>query len=191
MTLKRLFAWLAPLLLLSALAPARADDYTDTVKIFQKASESSSFFSKCYGYAVFPTIGKGGVGIGGAHGNGRVFAKGAYVGDVSMTQISVGAQLGGQAFSQIIFFEDKRAFDEFTTGEFEFSAQATAVAVTAAASAQAGTGGTGATKNVGTENAKTVGSYQKGMAVFTVAKGGFMYEASIGGQKFSYKKKGG
>ena len=134
MTLKRLFAWLAPLLLLSALAPARADDYTDTVKIFQKASESSSFFSKCYGYAVFPTIGKGGVGIGGAHGNGRVFAKGAYVGDVSMTQITVGAQLGGQAFSQIIFFEDKRALDAFVhaapaghRSAFEFTLTATGV----------------------------------------------------------------
>ncbi|HTT11010.1 MAG TPA: YSC84-related protein [Burkholderiaceae bacterium] len=189
MTLKRLFALLLPLVLATALTPARADDYTDTVNVFKKASESKAFFANCYGYAVFPTIGKGGVGIGGAHGTGRVYEKGNYIGDASMTQITVGAQLGGQAFSQIIFFEDKRALDEFTTGEFEFGAQATAVAITAAAGAQAGTGGTGASKNVGTENAKVVGSYQKGMAVFTVAKGGLMYEATIGGQKFSYKKK--
>ena len=189
MTLKRLFVLLAPLLLATALTPARADDYTDTIKVFQKATESKPFFGNAYGYAVFPTIGKGGVGIGGAHGTGRVYEKGTYVGDVSMTQITVGAQLGGQAFSQMIFFQDKRAFDEFTTGEFEFGAQATAVAITAAAGAQAGTGGTSASKNVGTEKAAVAGNYQSGMAVFTVAKGGLMYEATVGGQKFKYKKK--
>ena len=189
MTFKRLFAWLVPLLLATALTPAHADDYTNTINVFKKAGESKSFFGNAYGYAVFPTIGKGGVGIGGAHGKGRVYEKGAYIGDTSMTQITVGAQLGGQAYSMIIFFEDKRALDEFTTGEFEFGAQATAVAITAAAGAQAGTGGTGASKNVGTETAKVVGGYQKGMAVFTVAKGGLMYEASIGGQKFGYKAK--
>ena len=132
----RLFTWLAPLLLALAMAPARADDYSDTIKVFQKASESNSFFGNCYGYAVFPTIGKGGAIVGAAHGTGRVYAKGAHVGDTSMTQITVGAQLGGQAYSQIIFLQDKRAFDEFTTGEFEFGAQATAVAITAGASAR-------------------------------------------------------
>lgn len=189
MTFYRFFTWLAPLLLASALTPARADDYTDTIHAFQKASESGSFFGNSYGYAVFPTIGKGGAVVGAAHGNGRVYEKGTYVGNTSMTQITIGAQLGGQAYSQIIFFQDKRAFDEFTTGEFEFGAQATAVAITAGASAQAGTGGTGAGKSVGTDKAKVVSQYQKGMAVFTVAKGGLMYEATIGGQKFSYKKK--
>lgn len=190
MTLKRPLAWLAALLLVVAFAPARADDYTDTINVFKKASESSTFFANAYGYAVFPTIGKGGAVVGAAHGNGRVYEKGSYVGDTSMTQLTVGAQLGGQAFSQMIFFQDKRAFDEFTKGEFEFGAQATAVAITAGASAQAGTGGTGAGKNVGSDKAKVVAQYHKGMAVFTVAKGGLMYEATIGGQKFSYKKKG-
>jgi len=190
MTLKRLFAWLAPLLLAAALAPAHADEYSDALAVFQKAGESKSFFANAYGYAVFPTIGKGGVGIGGAHGKGRVYEKGAYVGDTSMTQITVGAQLGGQAYSMIVFFEDKRAFDQFTTGEFEFSAQANAIAITAAAGAQAGTGGgAGTTKSVGSDTAEVKGGYKGGMAVFTVAKGGLMYEASIGGQKFSYKKK--
>jgi lipid-binding SYLF domain-containing protein len=189
MMLRRFFVWLAPVLLAIALTPARADEYTDTIAKFQKASESKGFFGNAYGYAVFPTIGKGGVGIGGAHGKGRVYEKGKYVGDTSMTQVTIGAQLGGQAYSQLIFFEDKRAFDEFTTGEFEFGAQATAVAITAAAGAQAGTGGTSASKNVGGDAAKVVGGYQKGMAVFTLAKGGLMYEASIGGQKFNYKKK--
>jgi len=175
---------------LLAFAPAYADDYSDAVDAFRKASQSASFFSNAYGYAVFPTIGKGGVGIGGAHGKGRVYVKGAYVGDTSMTQVTVGAQLGGEAFRQIIFFEDERAFKEFTTGQFEFGAQAQAVAITAGATAQATTGGTGAGKNVGGDKAQVKGGYQKGMAVFTLAKGGLMYEASIGGQKFNYAPKG-
>ena len=116
--------------------------------------------------------------------------KGAHVGDTSMTQVTVGAQFGGEAYRQIIFFEDERAFKEFTTGQFEFGAQAQAVAITAGATAQATTGGTGAGKNVGGGKAEVKGGYQKGMAVFTLAKGGLMYEASIGGQKFSYAPKG-
>lgn len=178
---------LALTLLALPFAPALADDYEPTLKVFRNAGESGKFFGKSYGYAVFPTIGKGGVGIGGAHGSGRVYRGGAYVGDTSMTQLTIGLQLGGQAYSQIIFFQDKRAFDEFTSGNFEFGAQATAVAITAGASAQATTGGTGAGASGTQSHAKTAGEYQKGMAVFTVAKGGLMYEASIGGQKFNYK----
>ena len=170
--------------------PAFADDYADTIHAFQKAKDSGRFFSKSYGYAVFPTIGKGGVVVGGAHGTGRVYVHGAWVGDTSMTQVSVGAQLGGEAFSQIIFFEDQRAFKEFTSGKFEFGAQAQAVAITAGAGAQATTGGTGAGTNVGKDTAELKGAYQNGMAVFTLAKGGLMYEVSIGGQKFSYTPKG-
>jgi lipid-binding SYLF domain-containing protein len=169
--------------------PALADDYADTIKVFRNAGQSGKFFGSSYGYAVFPTIGKGGIGVGGAHGSGRVYAKGAHVGDTSMTQLTVGLQFGGQAYSQIIFFQDKRAFDEFTSGNFEFGAQATAVAITAGASAQASTGGTGAGASGTQSHATTAGGYQKGMAVFTVAKGGLMYEATIGGQKFSYKAK--
>ena len=187
MTLKRIFVWLASLLLATALTPARADDYTDTIQVFKKATESKPFFGNAYGYAVFPTIGKGGVVVGGAHGTGRVYVHGAWVGDTSVTQVTVGAQLGGEAFSQIIFFENERAFKEFTSGNFEFGAQAQAVAITAGVGAQATTGGTGAGTNVGKDTAELKGVYQKGMAVFTLAKGGLMYEASIGGQKFSYK----
>jgi lipid-binding SYLF domain-containing protein len=171
------------------MAPALADHYSDTIKTFHGAGQSGAFFKNCYGYAVFPTIGKGGIGIGAAHGSGHVYARDAYVGDASMTQVTVGLQFGGQAYSQIIFFEDKRAFDEFTSGHFEFGAQATAVAITAGASAQASTGGTGAGASSSSGNARTAGEYHKGMAVFTVAKGGLMYEASIGGQKFGYKPK--
>ncbi len=104
-----------------------------------------------------------------------------------MTQVTVGAQLGGQAYSQIIFFQHKAAFDEFASGNFEFGAQASAVAITAGASAQAGSSGASAGASGTQKSATTAGRYYKGMAVFTVAKGGLMYEASVGGQKFSYK----
>jgi len=166
-----------------------AGNYEDTIKVFKNAGESGDFFSKSYGYAVFPTIGKGGFGIGGAHGSGKGYEKGKYVGDTSMTQLTIGLQLGGQAFSQIVFFQDKRAFSEFTGGNFEFGAQATAVAITAGASASASTSGTSAGTSGGQNDANTVGRYNKGMVVFTVAKGGLMYEASIGGQKYTYKVK--
>jgi lipid-binding SYLF domain-containing protein len=177
------------LLIALPFAETRADEYSDTVKVFRDAGESGTFFGKSYGYALFPTIGKGGIGIGGAYGKGRVYEKGNYVGDTSVTQLSIGLQLGGQAYSQIVFFEDKRAFDEFTSGNFEFGAQASAVAITAGASAGATTTGSSAGASGGKHDATTVGKYYKGMAVFTVAKGGLMYEASIGGQKFSYTPK--
>ncbi len=176
------------LALLFGVAQAHADKYSEAIEVFKSAGESSSFFKKSYGYALFPTIGKGGIGIGGAHGKGQVYKQGTYVGDAAMTQLTIGLQLGGQAYSQIIFFEDKRAFDEFTSGNFEFGAQASAVAITAGASATASTTGSSAGASGGQHDASTkeIGGYYKGMAVFTVAKGGLMYEASIGGQKFSY-----
>ena len=169
---------------------ASADEYSDTVAIFKKAGESTKFYDSSYGYAVFPSIGKGGLGIGAAHGKGRVYEQGKYVGDTSMTQVSIGLQAGGQAYSQIVFFEDKRAFDEFTSGNFEFGAGVGAVAITAGASASTGTTGSSTGHSGGKQDATTHGSYHKGMAVFTVAKGGLMYEASVAGQKFSYKALG-
>ncbi len=184
---KQLTTVLVFLLLLVPIGSAWADAYEDTIKVFSSAGESGEFFGKTYGYAVFPTIGKAGVGIGGAYGKGRVFVGGKHVGNTSVTQLTVGWQLGGQAYSMIIFFEDKRAFDEFSSGNFEFSAQATAVAITAGVSAAATTAGSSAGASGGKHDATTVGRYHRGMAVFTVAKGGLMYEASIGGQKFSYK----
>ena len=104
-----------------------------------------------------------------------------------MNQVSVGFQAGGQAYSQIIFFQDKRAFDEFTAGDFEFDARVSAVAITAAASGTAGTTGASAAASGGRKDAATAGEYYKGMAVFTIVKGGAMYEASVAGQKFSYQ----
>lgn len=187
--MKKTIIFTSLLLILSCFATsyAYADNYQATINLFKKAGKSASFFGKSYGYAVFPSIGKGGIGIGGAHGNGGVFVAGRQVGDTSMTQLTIGFQLGGQAFSQIIFFKDKRAFDEFTTGEFEFGAQATAVAITAGASASSSTTGTSAGASGNKNSATTKGGYYKGMAVFTIAKGGLMYEATLGGQKYSYK----
>jgi lipid-binding SYLF domain-containing protein len=166
---------------------AYADDFSDTLELFKASGQSASYFDNCFGYAVFPTIGKGGFVVGGAHGKGRVYRKRVYIGDVSMTQVSVGLQAGGQAYSQIVFFEDERALKDFTGGAFEFGADVGAVAITASASARAGSTGTTASASGGKNDATTAGRYHKGMSVFTIAKGGAMYEASVAGQKFSYK----
>jgi lipid-binding SYLF domain-containing protein len=177
------------LLIAAMMLPAGAvlaSKYSDTIELFRNAGQSAAFFSNSYGYAVFPTIGKAGLGVGGAHGSGHVYREGKYVGETTMNQLSVGFQAGGQAYSQIIFFQDKRAFDEFTAGNFEFDASASAVAITAAASGSAGTEGANAGASGGKKDATTAGLYYKGAAVFTIVKGGAMYEASIAGQKFSY-----
>ena len=181
-----LIRWLALALLALPTAPAWADSYDDATKVFLNAGESGEFFSKSYGYALFPSVGKAGVGVGAAHGKGRVYVKGKVVGDTTMNQVTAGLQLGGQAYSQIIFFEDERAFKEFTSGNFEFGAEASAIAITAAAGAKGSTAGSSMGASGGKNDAKTVGKFNKGMATFTVAKGGLMYEASVGGQKFKY-----
>jgi lipid-binding SYLF domain-containing protein len=125
-----------------------------------------NLFDNSYGYVVFPNVGKGAIGVGGAAGNGIVFEKGRPIGKASMKQVSIGFQFGGQAYREVIFFETKEALDRFKQNKFEFAAQASAVAATAGASA----------------NVK----YREGVLVFTQQKGGLMYEASIGGQKFNY-----
>ncbi len=169
---------------------AQADNYSNTIELFKKSKVVQPFFKNAYGYAVFPTIGKGGVGIGGSFGKGQVYRGGKVTGTTSLLKASIGFQLGGQAFSEIIFFQDKRAYDDFTSGNFEFDAAASAVAITAGVQAKAGTEGATAGVSAGPatgKQAKT--SYRKGMAVFVHIKGGLMYEAVIGGQKFSYKAK--
>lgn len=177
------------LVLLSLAQSAFADKYDDALESFRRQEATRPFFSDAHGYALFPTIGKGGIGIGGAYGEGRVYAQGEHVGNASMSQLTIGLQLGGAAYSMIIFFEDERALREFTSGNFEFGAQASAVALTAAVSAEASTGGgTTATASGGRNDATSVQSgYRKGLAIFTVARGGAMYEATLGGQKFKYK----
>ncbi len=126
----------------------------------------SSLFESSYGYVIFPNVGKGAIGVGGAAGNGIVYEGGKMIGKAKMKQVSVGFQFGGQAYREVIFFESKAALDKFKEGKFEFAAQASAVAATKGASA----------------NVK----YREGVMVFTQEKKGLMYEASVGGQKFSY-----
>jgi lipid-binding SYLF domain-containing protein len=128
-----------------------------------------SWFDSAYAFAVFPRVGKGGIGVGGAYGKGIVIRGDATVGTTSLSQLTLGLQLGGQVYSQFIMFKDQTAFDHFRRGNFEMGAQASAVAITLGASADA--------------------SYDGGVAVFTIAEGGLMFEASIGGQKFEYKDK--
>jgi lipid-binding SYLF domain-containing protein len=141
---------------------------SETVALFKKKAPGlKTFFNKARGYAVFPTIGKGAIGFGGAYGKGIVFEEGDPVGKSDVKQVTIGFQLGGQAYSEIVFFENKKAIDRFKKGKFELSAQASVVAATVGASADL--------------------AYNNGVAVVTMAKGGLMYEASIGGQKFSYK----
>jgi lipid-binding SYLF domain-containing protein len=184
------FIALVPILILS-IGAAQAANYSDTIAIFKKSGASGTFFGRSYGYAVFPTIGSGALGVGGAYGKGRVYVHGVHTGDATMGQVSVGFQAGGKAYSQIVFFEDKRALDEFESGNFEFGADASVVAITAGANAGAATNGASAGVSAGQNDATTRGAvYQKGMAVFTVAKGGLMYSASIAGQKFTYTPRG-
>jgi lipid-binding SYLF domain-containing protein len=127
----------------------------------------SRLFKDAAGYAVFATVGKGGAVIGGAHGTGVLFEKGSATGSTTLSQVTIGAQLGGQSYTEVIFFDSKEAVANFRKGEFAMAAQVSAVAVKAGASADA--------------------KYQQGVAVFTLSKGGLMAEASIGGQKFSFE----
>jgi len=141
----------------------------EAIAAFKNSDPSMKiFFDKAYGYAVFPSVSKGGFGLGGAYGKGKVFQRGKRIGSTTLTQITIGLQLGGQTYREILFFKDKKALGRFTSGKFEFNAQASAVAVTAGASTDA--------------------DYNDGVAIFTLARGGLMYEASVGGQKFTFKK---
>ncbi|MCJ7693349.1 MAG: lipid-binding SYLF domain-containing protein [Sedimentisphaerales bacterium] len=165
-----------------------AEDYSSTINVFKQSPQVQPYFKNAYGYAVFPTIGKGGLVIGGAYGKGQVYRGGKVTGITKLMKVSVGFQAGGQAFSQMIFFQDKRAYDEFTSGQFAFDAQASAVAITAGVQAQAGSTGATAGASAGPKTgAHAETSYYKGMAIFVHAKGGLMYEAAIAGQKFSFE----
>ena len=191
--MKRLFAIVISLAVSSMFGSlARADDdaakCAETVKLFENAGESASYFKTSYGYAVFPTIGKAGLGIGGAHGSGCVYQQGKQIGTAKMNQLSFGWQAGAQGYSLLVFFEDDRALKEFTSGEFEFGAKASAVAITAGASAGASTSGTSAGASGGKNDATTASpsGFEKGMASFSIVKGGLMYEAALAGAKFKY-----
>lgn len=150
------------------LAADKVKEAKDTIAVFKKTDPGiSKFFSESAGWVVFPTVGKGAIGVGGAGGSGVLFEGGKAVGEASLAQVTIGLQLGGQSYSEIVFFETAAAMNDFKKGNFALAAQVSAVALAAGASA----------------NAK----YQSGVAVFTATKGGLMYEASVGGQKFGYK----
>ena len=140
----------------------------EAIEHFQKTDpEINKFFTGAYAYVVFPGVGKGGIGIGGAHGNGIIYKTQEPYGKATLTQASIGFQLGGQSFMEVIFLEDKRAFDNFIEGKVKLGAHASAVAATEGASVSA--------------------NYNDGVSIFTATKGGLMYEATVGGQKFKYK----
>jgi len=140
------------------------------VEAFKDADASlGAFFDSASGYAVFPSVAKGGAGIGAARGRGVLYEEGEASGYATLTQGTVGLQLGGKTYRQIIFFKDRARVAQFKRGDLAFSAQASATAATTGAAANA--------------------DYEEGVAVFTLAKGGLMAEASIGGQKFSYTAK--
>lgn len=163
---QRTLLLMAAILVLPTSAPA-ADTASVITKFKEKDPRVAKAFGSSYGYAIFPTVGKGAIGVGGAHGKGEVFERGQRVGTTTLNQLTIGFQLGGQAYSEVIFFKDKTALDDFKRGNFELSAQASAIALSARASGDL--------------------PYNKGVAIATMAKGGLMYEASVGGQKFSYK----
>ncbi|HEV7367350.1 MAG TPA: lipid-binding SYLF domain-containing protein [Gemmatimonadales bacterium] len=151
--------------------PAGTADPSDVAVVIRKFKEKdpkiSQVFASAYGYAVFPTVGKGGLGIGAARGKGYVYQRGRLIGRSTLTQVTIGLQFGGQAYSEVVFFKDAAALDNFKKGKLKLDAQASAIALTARASAAL--------------------AYRNGVAIVTMAKGGLMYEASVGGQKFSYQ----
>jgi lipid-binding SYLF domain-containing protein len=141
---------------------------TATKAVFIKTDPGlAQLFQTAPGYVIFPSIGKGAIGVGGAHGKGVVFQQGRPVGKASLSQLTVGAQIGGQAYSEVIIFETPETLAHFMQGKVAFSGQVSAVALKAGASGDA--------------------RYKEGVMVFTATKGGLMVEASVGGQKFGYE----
>jgi lipid-binding SYLF domain-containing protein len=172
-------ATLSALVLLLAGPPAAAPtfaarDESDAAEVIARFKEKdpglAKVFASAAGYAVFPTVGKGGIGIGGARGKGYVYQGGRLIGRSTLTQVTIGFQLGGQAYSEVVFFKTAEALENFKRGKLKLDAQASAIALTARAAADL--------------------AYRDGVAIVTMAKGGLMYEASVGGQKFSFKPAG-
>ena len=169
---------IAAVFVASACTGVWADDDKDKAELTADVKEAKAaflktddglkaIFDKSAGYVMFPSVAKGGLGVGAARGKGQVIEKDKTLGEATLTQVSIGFQAGGQVYSELIFFEDKTSLDNFKKGNFEFSAQVSAVAATAGVS----------------KNAK----YEHGVMVLTLAKGGLMYEASVGGQKFKFE----
>jgi lipid-binding SYLF domain-containing protein len=176
------------LLILAGAGLAVGDEYSDAINVFKSSPEVQTFFKNCYAYALFPTVGKAAVVVGGAFGEGKVYRQGKVTGKAKLVHASFGLQLGGKAFSEIVFLQDKRAYDTFTGGEFEFDASMSATAVTAGVEAKAGTAGKTAGATAGPKTgAQAKTEYRNGMAAFVQQKGGLMAGMSVGGQKFSFE----
>jgi lipid-binding SYLF domain-containing protein len=144
-------------------------DAKDAIAQFKKSDPIiNRIFETAHGYVVFPNVGKGGLGVGGAAGNGAVYEKGVLVGMAKLSQINIGFQAGGQAYREVIFFENADVLNRFKENKVELAASASAVMIADGAAAAA--------------------KYQNGVMIFTQTKGGLMYEASVGGQKFSFRK---
>jgi lipid-binding SYLF domain-containing protein len=144
----------------------KVESKTAKAEFLEADWQMEKHFSEAYGYAIFPNVGKGGLGVGGASGNGVVYQGGAEIGMAKLSQLTIGFQAGGQAYKEIIFFQNKEAMDRFKDNKFEVAAQVSAVAATKGASADA--------------------KYQEGVLIYTMQKGGLMYEASVGGQKLKF-----
>jgi lipid-binding SYLF domain-containing protein len=144
------------------------DEVAEAKNLFlSRAPHLQRWFDESYGYAIFPELGKGAAVVGGGGGQGYVYEKGRLVGYSTLTLISAGAQLGGEGYSEVIFFEDQATLDEFKRGNLEFGATVNAVAADSSRSRHA--------------------AFDDGVAVFTVTRGGLMVEASVSGQKFTYR----
>ena len=165
----------------------RVRDVTETVELFRGITQVAPYFESSYGYAVWPRIGRGGLGVGASRGRGQVYVNGQMTGFSTMTEVSVGFQAGGQAYRQIIFFETREIYERFTQSTFEFDASASAVAVTASAQAGAGTTGARATAGAGSPSTGSAVGYVNGMQTFTMAEGGLMYQATIAGQRYRFE----
>lgn len=171
----------------TAAVAAEEKDYSSTINVFKDSPVVKTFFDNSYGYVVFPIIGKAGFVVGGSYGEGQVYRNGTVTGKSSVIEGSIGFQLGGKAFSEIIFFQDEQAYNRFTSGNFEFDATAQAIVITAGAQAQAGTAGVGAGATAGPKTGvQAETNYVNGLATFVHSKGGLMYEFSVGGQKFTF-----
>ena len=163
-------------------------DLSEAIEAFKSVPVVQPFFDNSFGYAVWARIARGGIGIGGATGRGQVYVDGEVTGFSRLVDISIGLQLGGQVYRQVVFFEDASTYDDFTDGKFEFDAQASAVAVTASARASSGTQGSQASVGAAS-SAELAGAeaYYQGMRVFTMTVGGLMYQATIAGQRYNFR----
>jgi lipid-binding SYLF domain-containing protein len=163
------------------------DDFSRTIEEFRNVDAVAPYLDSAYGYAVWRTIARGGLGIGAATGKGQVYLNGEVTGFSRLIDVTFGFQAGGQAYRQIIFFQDERAYEEFTSGTFQFDAAASAVAVTAGAQANISTQGNQASAGAGSSsNTSLGGGYIRGLQIFTMTIGGLMYQATIGGQSYGF-----